>query len=390
MSAIAPAKTPGAEAGFVLPMVLVVIAIIGMSLWAAMSVLTGMNRDLTELIDDVRLETAAQRAEGRIGYMMMMEPLGSAGLRVNGVRTDAAAAFIGDEAQPIFIPGGSADKRKPAQAVMRFDGTRYRMPPSPDGGPNIIVQVQDEGGLFNISTVAETSVARYLEALGLKTEQARHLAATLADFIDDDDLHRLNGAEKDEYKRANQPPPANAPLHENGDLWRVLDWRGAFTPQQRLEVQETSSAALIPALSNINTAGPAALMAWFGLTREQADDVIVERQKHLLMAEDISRITGANHIDDEFRLYTSPSRRVRLRVSVEEGTKPADRFWQLWLTRGEASADRPYFRGPSGAIDDRQGRLAAFDRTQSSKKSSSNRTDGQVTDLPQSERLLPR
>jgi hypothetical protein len=272
---------------------------------------------------------------------------------------------------------------------MRFDGTRYRMPPGPGGGPSIVVQVQDEGGLFNVSTINEASVGRYLEALGLKAEQARHLAATLADFIDDDDLHRLNGAEKDEYKRANVPPPANGPLRENGDLWRVLDWRNAFTPQQRLEVQETSSAVLIPSLSNINTAGPAALMAWFGLTREQADQVMKERLKQPLMATDITRITGVNHIDDDFRLYTSPSRRVRLRVSVEEGTKPAVRLWQLWLTRGEASADRPYFRGSSGAIDDRQGRLAALDRQQST-KSSSNRTDGQVTDLPQSERLLPR
>ena len=58
-------KTVGAplrpsEAGFILPMTLVVLSIIGLSLWAAMSVLNGMRGDLQQLGDDVRLEAAAR------------------------------------------------------------------------------------------------------------------------------------------------------------------------------------------------------------------------------------------------------------------------------------------------------------------------------------------
>lgn len=383
-----PAPPASPEGGFVLPMVLVVIAIIGLSLWAAMSVLSGMNRDLAALTDSVRLETAAQRAEGRIGYLMLTEPIGGAGLRVNGVRvTGAESLGFVEPPAAAALPTTSLDKTKPVETMLRFDGSPYRMPPDPGGGPSAVVRIQDDGGLFNISSLDETATSRFLQAYGLKEETARHLAATLADFVDPDDLNRLNGAEKKDYERARLPPPPNANFREPGELWRVMDWRNAFTPAQRADIQEASAPTLLSAVTNINTASPQALMAWFGLTREQADKMITERRKATLSILDLPRITGVPIPNDEFRLYASPSRRVRLRVSLEQGSGGPARVWQTWLTRSESAADRPYFRGRSGVIDGPE-RTADLRKTQNG--ASPSERNAEVTNLPQSERLLPR
>ncbi len=67
---------------------------------------------------------------------------------------------------------------------------------SDDGVINI--KVQDEEGRLNINRINEALLRRVLHNIGIEPETEDELVDSLKDWLDPDDLHRLNGAE-DEY-----------------------------------------------------------------------------------------------------------------------------------------------------------------------------------------------
>lgn len=367
------------EEGFVLPMTLVVVAIIGLSLWAAMSVLDGMRRDLTTLTQGLRLETAAQRAEARVLYAVLSEPPGPLGVRVNGLRVSREEEF-GAPSGEGFDESFADGEERLAETWMRFDGQPYRLPAPTPADMTVVVSIQDDAGLFDLNSINELVISRYLQALGVAEQDTRKLAGALADYIDRDDLRRLNGAEAPEYRQAGLPPPANAPLRESAEVWNVMGWKDGLSLDLRRRVGQTATAALMFPLSNMNTASREALMAWFDLTREQAGDVIAARRlQPLLGTHEITRITGVNPEIDELRVYTFPSRRFRLRVWPESGAL-SSKTWETWLTRAEFSADRPYYRGRSALLDFSPPGLGGRPDDQ-------RESDGELENLPQTGRL---
>jgi hypothetical protein len=380
-----PDEQIGRQSGFVLPMTLVVVAIIGLSLWAAMSVLDGMRRDLTALTEGLRLETAAQRAEARVLHAILSEPAGSLGVRVNGRRISRAEEFglevpALDDADARGL--GEGAEVRPLETWIRFDGAPYRLAPADPTGMSVVVSIQDDAGLFDLNTVNEDAASRYVQSLGLAEAQARNLAGALADFVDQDDLRRLNGAEEPEYRQAGLPPPPNAFFTEVAEVWGVMGWREQLSPAQRRRVGETATSALMFSLSNINTASREVLRAWFGLTDEEAEAVMEARAlQPLLAVNDITRITGVDPQIDDLRLYTFPSRRIRLRVWPESGAL-ASKTWETWLTRSEFAADRPYYRGRSSLLD-----TSAIDSGSPGGSGDQRERHGELQDLPQAGRL---
>ena len=369
------------EGGFVLPMTLVVVAIIGLSLWAAMSVLDGMRRDLTTLTEGLRLETAAQRAEARVLYAVLAEPPGPLGVRVNGRRISRAEEF-GFSNVGVDDPNESENDR-PAETWIRFDGQPYRLPPAAPTDMTVVVSIQDDAGMFDLNTVDESAISRYVQSLGVPEGDARELAGALADFIDQDDLRRLNGADTPEYRQAGLPPPPNKFLSEVAEVWSVIGWKEKLSPATRRRVGQTATSALMFSLSNINTASRETLRAWFGLNAEEANEVIEARRvQPLLGVHEIARVTGVSPPVDELRLYTFPSRRFRLRVWAESGVL-ASKTWETWLTRAEFAADRPYYRGRSSLLDSGLSGLAGSGELAGNQREN----DGKLEDLPQAGRL---
>jgi hypothetical protein len=360
------------EAGFILPMTLVVIAVLGLALWSAMAVLDSMQRDLLRLTAGLRLETEAQRAEARVAYLMLSEPFGQTGLRIGGMRISRDEEFGITKPEEV----GMGEER-PVERMLWFDGRPYGVEGGSEAGGGFVVRIQDEAGLFNLNKLDPEETHRLLLALGHKDETARRLADALADYVDEDEGRRLNGAERPEYAFEDMPPPTNRPLRDVAEIWNVLHWKELLAPRERAVIREIAAASLNISLSNMNTAGPETLMAWFNLTRQQADDLIEERMvTPLISLQDIMRVTGATPQSEEFRLYAFPSRRVRLRV-FEGGENPA-RMFETWLTLAEYSADRPYYRGRFSLIE-----------------SPPNLSDAkgahvEPSPLPESERLLPR
>lgn len=76
-----------------------------------------------------------------------------------------------------------------------------------------VVTIEKETSKVNVNKADHFQLKAVLERAGLEEGAADNLADVIADFIDEDDLARLNGAEKDQYQQMGLPyPPFNGPL----------------------------------------------------------------------------------------------------------------------------------------------------------------------------------
>jgi general secretion pathway protein K len=103
-------------------------------------------------------------------------------------------------------------------APMAIDGRAYRI------NDNFLLRVQDERGLISLNASGEGIMRRFLTVAGVPVERHNRLLDALADYIDIDDLKRLDGAESKEYSALGLPPPANDFLVSRDELWRVAAW----------------------------------------------------------------------------------------------------------------------------------------------------------------------
>lgn len=86
------------------------------------------------------------------------------------------------------------------------------------------VTLQDGRGLLNPNTTDALRLSALLTYCGAEASQVSSLVDALQDYIDEDDLKRLNGAEAFEYRQTALPRPRNARLMSTDELWRVLGW----------------------------------------------------------------------------------------------------------------------------------------------------------------------
>jgi hypothetical protein len=84
--------------------------------------------------------------------------------------------------------------------------------------------MQDEGGLLGLNVVQPEKLGRLLGVLGVPAADRRPLIDKLLDYTDSNELHRLNGAEAQQYRELGLPPPANRPLLTSWEARNVLDW----------------------------------------------------------------------------------------------------------------------------------------------------------------------
>lgn len=106
-------------------------------------------------------------------------------------------------------------------ANISYDGTPFRCRIRKQA----VVQfrIQDEGGKLNLNTASETALAILIRGFGTNAQRAASLAAAIADFRDDDDFPRTNGAEVEDYRAAGLPyGPKNHWFQSVEELEQVL------------------------------------------------------------------------------------------------------------------------------------------------------------------------
>lgn len=169
---------------------------------------------------------------------------------------------------------------------IRVDDTIYR------GDRGTLVSLQDTRGLFNLNYMPEERLARFLQALDVPPLEAAPLIDTLRDYIDDDDLRRLNGAEASEYAAAGLPPPRNAILLTPLDLRNVLGWADRAELWGERSVESLTTTARVTGF-NPNTAPLEVLLSVPGVTRESAGALMALRKERTLFELDFMRFGGA-------------------------------------------------------------------------------------------------
>jgi general secretion pathway protein K len=142
---------------------------------------------------------------------------------------------------------------------------------------NTVVRVQDTRGLINLNLTDDDRLHRFLGLLGVPAEQRGGMIDTLRDYIDADKLHRLNGAEDQEYAALGLPLPANRNLVTPWEAKRIIGWRNLpqLWDKDRLVSLTTTSQSLG---INPNTAPAEVLATLPGVTEEFAQ-IIVTRRK---------------------------------------------------------------------------------------------------------------
>lgn len=138
-------------------------------------------------------------------------------------------------------------------------------------------QVVSESGKIDVNYLDKQLLLLLLEHLGTDEEQADIIYDSLLDWIDDDDLHRLNGAENDYYQGLDQPYVArNGKMRDPSEF---LLLRGTEELVGRLPIYDmlttksrTAKLAfneLTPAMLDFLTAGDEEAVALFYELREQ-------------------------------------------------------------------------------------------------------------------------
>lgn len=253
----------GRARGFVLAITLwllagITIAVGAMTLWALGQV--EQARTDRERLED---EIAVRGTRDTLLYLAATREMTRAGLPVVPMSDSARAVRLLDEMGALV--------RDPIGGELRLDGSAYI------GVAGTTFQLQDESGLFPVVWPRDFDVDRFLLAQGVDREKVPRLRDALLDYIDSDELNRLNGAERRDYERDKRPTPPNRRLRVPHELTRVLGW-DRLPPA----LQETLAERTTPFYSgavNLNTMPRELLPTWIPGCPETCDALVARRRE---------------------------------------------------------------------------------------------------------------
>ena len=294
------------KAGFALPSVLFVVAMVTLVFLVAIEALTSLADETRRIRRGVAFETAALSLEAQATF-------------------DAATRQIG--------PSALLGEGPSAAPILALDGRPYRA-----GG--LTLRVQDEAGLINLDNLATPARPRLFAVMGVDPRYDATMADRLGDYLDIGDLKRPLGADSADYLRAGLPAPPDGPLTRRAQLLGLLGWQGAVPTSLWRRFADNVTADPTSTTVNVNTATPATLQVLYGLTPGQAAAAIARRQAAPFSElEDLGRATGLKLVSDAERVYTMPNGRFQVRID-DPATGFADRV-RLLLSPNDLA--RPFW-----------------------------------------------
>jgi len=314
--------------GYVLPTVLVLIAIASLVSLTAMEGVAALTRLAEQSRDATRFRAAAMTAEARAVYLLATEPLGPDRVRIGGARVSLIEAYgrgagepadAGVETEPLYL-----------------NGRRYRF--SASGGP-IMVRVQDTAGLLNLNIAHERQLSALFQQQGMDELRASTLGAQIADFVDTDHLRRARGAEVQEYRAAGRAPPANAAFRRPEQIFSVLTAEDSLSPASFRRLWPLITSEPDSSAFNINTAPAEVLSARFGLPQALAQRAIARRRDGPYQSlDELESLLGVPLADDPTITYNWPNGRFRLIVEAAE----SDFSYSSVIVLTPEAGDRPF------------------------------------------------
>ena len=225
----------------------------GFALVAVLLVLAFVAVIGAEFAYSMRLEATAARVYKET---LIATHLAEAGLEqaIRELVAEFATVTVGDDKDP------DADRECPIVFYGRDRVARKRLPHRdvPLGSGRFTYCISDEEARLNLNTSPPDRVSRLLEALGIEREDRDVIAASLQDWRDPNEEHRLNGAESDDtYLKLPVPYRSkNAALDSLAELIQV---KGVTPKLMDGHEGRPGLAGLVtvktPGQVNINTAG---------------------------------------------------------------------------------------------------------------------------------------
>jgi type II secretory pathway component PulK len=296
------------NAGFALPSVLFVVAMVTLVFLVAIEALASLAVETRGAIQRARFEAAASSAEADVAYQTATSPLAPRALITRG-------------------SGGPLE-------ALALDGAPYAL------GPGLTASVQDEAGLINLDALPLAAKARLFAVMGVAPADRVAMADRLADYTDADDLRRANGAEADDYVRAGLPPPPNADLTRRAQVEGVMGWGRAVGVERWRAFADNVTADPSSVTSNVNTATEATLETLYGLAPERARAAIAQRARAPFTGvEALGRAAGVTLHSDAELVYTMPNGRFALKIE----DAPAGLAYRSRVILSPADADRPFW-----------------------------------------------
>ncbi|MEE9413400.1 MAG: type II secretion system protein GspK [Methylococcales bacterium] len=158
------------------------------------------------------------------------------------------------------------------QKRWRVDGTEYKRQ---FGNGEFKVKIIEETGKIDINYAETELLVGLFESIGLEQEQATSLVDAILDWRDNDDLVRLHGAEKDDYKDEDLPyQPRNDLFQTIEELQLVL----GITPEIFQKLENLLTVYSVVAGIDPTKASRAVLMAIPNIDIQMIDTYLLERQ----------------------------------------------------------------------------------------------------------------
>ena len=341
------------SAGFVLAVTLWMLAgmavVVGLiSLWALEEVRAASEQQAN--LDEQLLMVGTRDT---VLYLAATRDLTLAGLPVVPLAQDEFASRRLEEF--------GALRRDPVGGELLLDGTLYL------GLPGIDFSIQDEAGLVSLVWPRDYEVDRFLQSQRVPSAQVPGLRDALLDYVDEDQLSRLAGAEAREYERAGRAAPPDRRLLLPMELLGVWGWSELPAETRRLLPQQVTTTYSGPV--NLNTAPPDLLPTWIAGCPATCDMLLLRRsQKPFINSVELQTQVGVTlpgddgtdyryMASDALRLTFSGSSGAALRMHVRL-TPLADQKapWSIIATypvprpasnATPKSTDSPLFADPS-------------------------------------------
>ncbi len=153
----------------------------------------------------------------------------------------------------------------------------------------INISISDESSRVNLNQVAEDMLDRLLEAVGIEQDGVAMRDAIL-DWRDDDNIHRLDGAEDEEYAAAGLAYGAR-----DGQFKTVAELRQVLGVKQEDYQKLEPLFTVHSRTADIHTESAASpvLLALPGMTPEIVEEYMVSRDQHIAQGLDPPPLPGA-------------------------------------------------------------------------------------------------
>lgn len=217
-----PNQGSSRQSGFVLPYVLVVIAILAVAGTIAANRLQNTLSTLGAISSAESSARLIDAAEAEVIFALMAANTVPGGYDLNPSSLTVTEFGVFDERGRLMDPRDVEAVQKDIWPVK--GGARQVS----IGGAPVVVVLQDVSGLPSVNKPNSVFFRAALEASGVPRTKSGPLITYLQDYIDSDNRKSMGGAERSDYSLVKMPTPTNSPVRSFGELSRVMGWAEAM------------------------------------------------------------------------------------------------------------------------------------------------------------------